>query len=111
MGARWGVTGVPVTVVDAQDLIELLPSMKFRLSTGTGEVLREGWGDRILGHPLNSVLFLLKELHLRNETLKQGDMISLGAIGGPVKAEQGRSYTAEYSGYGGKVFTVSVTIQ
>ena len=111
VGARWGVIGVPVTVVDAQDLIELLPSMKFRLSTGTGEVLREGRGGRIPGHPLNSVLFLLKELHLRNETLKQGDMISLGAIGGPVKAERGRSYTAEYSGYTGQAFMVSVTIQ
>ena len=111
VGARWGVAGVPVTVVSTQDLIERLPSMTFRLTTDTGEVHREGRGDRILGHPLNSILYLLEELRLRNETLKQGDLISLGAIGGPVKAERGRHYTAEYSGYGGKVFTVSVTIR
>ena len=111
VGARWGVTGVPVTVVDAQELVERLPEMSFRLSTDTGEVLREGLGDRILGHPLNSVLFLLKELDLRNETLKQGDLISLGAIGGPVKAEPGRRYTAQYSGYGDEVFSVSVTVR
>lgn len=111
VGARWGVTGVPVTVVDAQDLVERLPEMTFRLSTDTGELLREGRGDRILGHPLNSILYLLEELHLRNETLKPGDLISLGAIGGPVKAEPGRRYTAKYSGYGDRVFSVSVVIR
>ena len=111
VGARWGVTGMPVTVIDAQDLVERLPAMMFRLSTETGEVLREGRGDRILGHPLNSVLYLLKELRLRDETLKPGDLVSLGAIGGPVKAEQGSHYTAEYTGYGDGVLTVSVTIQ
>ena len=111
VGARWGVAGIPATVVAAQDLVERLPSMTFRLTTDTGEVLHEGRGDRILGHPLNSILHLLEELRLRNEALKQGDLISLGAIGGPVKAEQGRRYTAEYSGYGEKIFTVSVTIR
>jgi len=111
VGASRGVVGAPVTVVSTQDLIERLPSMMFRLTTDTGEILREGRGDRILGHPLNSVLYLLKELAHRNETLKQGDIISLGAIGGPVKAEQGRRYKAEYSGFGEEVITVSVTIQ
>ena len=111
VGARWGVTGVPVPVADAQDIIENLPIMAFELSTDTGEVLREGRGDRILGHPLNSILYLLEELHLRDDTLKQGDLISLGAIGGPVKAERGRRYTAEYAGYGEQEFSVSVTIQ
>ena len=111
VGARWGVVGVPATVVAAQDLVERLPSMTFRLTTDTGEVLREGRGDRILGHPLNSILHLLGELRLRNEMLKQGDLISLGAIGGPVKAERGRRYTAQYSGFGAGDFSVSVVIR
>ncbi len=111
VGARWGVYGAPITVINEQDLIEYPPAMTLQLSTDTGEVIRSGQGSQILGHPLNSVLFLLKELSLRNETLKPGQIISLGAIGGPVKAQRGRRYTAQYSGYGGKVFTVSVTIQ
>ena len=111
VGARWGVAGEPVTVDDVRDLVESLPDMTLRLSNEAGQVIREGRGSQILGHPLNSVLYLLKELALRNETLKQGDLISLGAIGGPVKAEQGRRYTAEYSGYGEKISTVSVTIR
>ena len=111
VGSRWGVAGTPVAVVNAQDLVEYLPAMTFHLETDTGAILRRGQGNRILGHPLNSVLFLLEELALRNETLKPGQVISLGVIGGPVKAEQGRQYTAKYSGYGDKVFSVSVTIQ
>ena len=111
VGARWGVSGTPVRAVNAQDLVEYLPAMTFHLETDTGAVIRQGQGNQILGHPLNSVLFLLKELALRNETLKPGQLISLGAIGGPVKAEQGRRYTAKYSGYGEKVFSVSVTIR
>lgn len=111
VGARWGVSGPPMKVVDAQDLVEYLPAMVFRLSTDTGEVIREGQGSQILGHPLNSILYLLKELAVRKETLRQGHLISLGAIGGPVKAAQGKRYTAQYSGYGDKVFSVSVTIR
>ena len=111
VGARWGVTGTPVTVVNAQDLVEYLPAMTLHLETDTGALIRQGQGNQILGHPLNSVLFLLKELALRNEILKPGHIISLGAIGGPVKAEQGRRYTAKYSGYGEKEFSVSVTIR
>lgn len=111
VGARWGVTGAPVTPVNAQDLVERLPSMTLQLSADTGEVLREGRGSQILGHPLNSVLYLLEELATRSETLRQGDLISLGAIGGPVKAEQGRRYMAEYAGYGDRTFSVSVAIQ
>ena len=91
VGARWGVTGVPVTTADAQDLVERLPEMTLRLSADTGEVIHAGRGERILGHPLNSVLYLLQELELRHEELNQGDLVSLGAIGGPVKAEQGQA--------------------
>ena len=111
VGARWGVTGAPLTVVNAQDLIEYLPALTLQLSTDTGEVLREGRGSQILGHPLRSILYLLQELALRNETLKPGQLLSLGAIGGPEKAQRGRRYTAEYRGYGDRILSVSVTIR
>ena len=111
VGARRGVAGEPVRVDDAGKLVGLLPDMAFRLSDDTGEVLRAGRGSQILGHPLNSILYLQKELALRNETMKPGQLISLGAIGGPVKAERGRRYTAVYSGYGAGDFRVSVLIR
>ena len=111
VGAKWGVVGEPVTVDNAEELAERLPAMTLQLTDDTGEVLRAGRGSQILDHPLNSVLYLQKELALRNETMQPGQLISLGAIGGPVKAERGRGYTAEYSGYGDRDLTVSVTIQ
>ncbi len=111
VGARWGVVGAPVIVDNTRELIESLPDMALRLSDDKGQILRTGHGSQILGHPLNSVLYLLKELQLRNDTIKPGDVISLGAIGGPVKAEQGRRYTAHYRGYGATDLSVSVVIQ
>ena len=111
VGARWGVAGEPVAVDGAGELVESLPGMVFQLSDDTGEVIRAGRGDQILGHPLNSILYLQKELAQRNETMKQGQLISLGAIGGPVKAERGRRYTAQYSGYGAGDLSVSVLIR
>ena len=111
VGARWGALGAPAKVVNAQDLVDDLPLMTFQLSAGPGEIIREGQGKQLLGHPLNSVLYLLNELALRNESLKPGQLISLGAIGGPVKAERGRRYTAKYSGYGEKTLTVAVAIR
>ena len=111
VGARWGVVGEPVSVDNARELVERLPTMSLRLSDDTGEVLRAGQGSQILDHPLNSILYLQQELALRNETMKQGELISLGAIGGPVRAERGRRYTAEYAGYGPGNFSISVLIQ
>ena len=111
MGTRWGVAGAPVIVDNAPELAELLPAMTLQLTDDTGAVLRTGRGSQILDHPLNSILYLRRELALRNEAMKQGQLISLGAIGGPVKAERGRRYTAEYAGYGTGNFSVSVRIR
>ena len=111
VGAKWGVVGEPVTVDNAEELAERLPAMTLQLTDDTGEVLRAGRGSQILDHPLNSILYLQKELAHRNETMQPGQLISLGAIGGPVKAERDRRYTAEYAGYSAKVFSVSVLIR
>ena len=111
VGARWGVAGASVPVDNAVELVAALPALTFRLSDDTGKILRAGHGSQILGHPLNSILYLQQELALRNETMKPGQLISLGAIGGPVKAERGRRYTADYAGLGVGDFSVSVDVR
>ena len=111
VGARWGVAGAPVSVANALELVEDLASMTVQLTDDTGAVLRAGQGSQILQHPLNSILFLQRELALSNETMKPGQLLSLGAIGGPVKAERGRRYTAEYTGFGAGNVSVSVLVQ
>ncbi|MCY4338252.1 MAG: hypothetical protein OXD47_05555 [Gammaproteobacteria bacterium] len=111
VGAKWGVVGKPVSVTNARELVESLPTMTLQLTDDTGAVLRAGQGSLILEHPLNSILFLQQELTLSNETMKPGQLISLGAIGGPVKAERGRRYTAKYTGFGAGNVSVSVLVQ
>ena len=111
VGARWGAQGAPLSVESPRELVECLPRMTVTLATGSGEILRQGQGDQILGHPLRAVLRLLDELALRKETLKPGDLLSLGGIGGPVKAQPGQRYAAAYSGCGATPGTVSVTVR
>ncbi len=111
VGARWGAQGAPLSVKSPRELVECLPRMTVTLATGSGDILQQGQGDQILGHPLRAVLRLLDELALRKETLKPGQLLSLGGIGGPVKAQPGQRYAATYSGCGEIPGTVSVSVQ
>ena len=111
VGARWGAQGAPLSVKSPRELVECLPRMTVTLATGSGNILQQGQGDQILGHPLRAVLRLLDELALRKETLKPGQLLSLGGIGGPVKAQPGQRYAATYSGCGETPGTVSVSIR
>ena len=111
VGARWGAQGAPLSVKSPRELVECLPRMTVTLATGTGDILQQGRGDQILGHPLRAVLRLLDELALRKETLKPGQLLSLGGIGGPVKAQPGQRYAATYSGCGEIPGAVSVSVQ
>ena len=111
VGARWGAQGAPLSVASPRELAECLPRMTVTLATGSGEILQQGRGDQILGHPLRAVLRLLDELALRKETLKPGQLLSLGGIGGPVKAQPGQRYAATYSGCGETPGTVSVSVR
>jgi len=111
VGARWGVMGEGVSITAPDYLVRRLPNMKLELITGTGESIRQGQGKQILAHPLNAVLYLLGELKKRNKSLVAGQLISLGTIGGPARAQQGTRYTARYSGFSEKALTVSVTVE
>lgn len=111
VGARWGAQGAPLSVKSPRELVECLPRMTVTLATGSGDILQQGRGDQILGHPLRAVLRLLDELALRKETLKPGQLLSLGGIGGPVKAQPGQRYAATYSGCGEIPGAVSVSVR
>lgn len=111
VGARWGAQGAPLSVATPRELVECLPRMTVTLATGSGEILQQGQGNQILGHPLRAVLHLLDELALRKETLKPGQLLSLGGIGGPVKAQPGQRYAAAYSGCGDTPGVVSVSVR
>ncbi len=98
VGARWGVRGEEIPVRATPEFIEALGKMKVTLENGRGEILTEGRGSDILGHPFHSVLFLVKELRDRGQSLKAGDVISLGTFGRFHFAAPGERGIARYEG-------------
>jgi 2-keto-4-pentenoate hydratase len=80
VGARLGVLGKKVSVHATAQFLKALAEMKVTAVDDKGALLGQGQGKAILDHPLNSVLWLMEELHQAGERLKPGDLISLGSI-------------------------------
>ncbi|WP_419898534.1 2-keto-4-pentenoate hydratase [Roseomonas sp. USHLN139] len=110
VGARLGVVGEPITPEATPDFAARLGSMRVRLATEEKE-LATAPGTALLGHPLNVIPWLVKDLASRGLALKPGDMISLGGFSPAVPAEAGRTYTTTYTGLLEQPVSVSVTLQ
>lgn len=102
VGARLGVVGAPVPVTP--DFLAALETMKVIVQAADGTILAESPGSSVLGHPVESLLWLLS----KGVALKEGDLVSVGSIGPlmpPAKAGGGATVT--YAGLPGDP-TVSV---
>ncbi len=102
VGARLGVMGAEVPMSDG--MLAALETMTVRVTAADGEVLSEAPGSSVLGHPVESLLWLLSQ----GVTLERGDLVSVGSIGPllpPAKAKG--AATATYVGLPGDP-TVSV---
>ncbi|MEX2584293.1 MAG: hydratase [Gemmatimonadota bacterium] len=97
VASRSGVLGNPIPVQQTPEFLEALAEMSVRLTDQNGEVLMSAPGSAILGHPLNSVLWLL-ESGVRAET---GDYLSLGSFGTLLVPEAGQTITLTYDGLAG----------
>lgn len=64
-----------------------------------GEEVKRGHSTEVLGHPVNSVKWLAKELELKGEKLTEGLFVSSGTFVLPEHLEVG-TYTAKYKGVG-----------
>ncbi len=64
----------------------------------TGAELAKAKGDALLGHPLNPVLWLIKDLCETGEKLRPGDLISLGSFARPQPPKAGQTLTVRYDG-------------
>jgi 2-oxo-hept-3-ene-1,7-dioate hydratase len=103
VGARLGVMGAPIEVTER--FLDHLEVMTVRVTDADGEVLAETKGSAVLGHPVESVLWLVRS----GVRLEEGDLVSVGSIGPlmpPAKAK-GRA-TVTYEGLPGDP-SVSVT--
>lgn len=94
------VLGGPVHKLDGIDLRSCRMTM-----TQDGEPVSEGQGAACLGHPLNAVRWLAREMVLRGRPLLAGDLVLSGALGPMVPVKGGMTYEAHLSQIGNVLAT------
>jgi 2-keto-4-pentenoate hydratase len=110
VGARLGVLGNRVPVKPTQKFADALASMSVVMTDEAGLELGRGLGKAILDHPLNAVLWLIEDLQLAGESLKPGDLLSLGSIQ-MLPLPPAKSVTATYDGLPGGQLKVTVRLK
>lgn len=98
--ARLGVTGRPVTVQRTAEFANKLRDMRV-LTLGDGAELDRGRGSDILGHPLNALVWLVRDLAREGRALKKGDLVSLGSFSSLLPTKPGQAVAIRYEGLPG----------
>jgi 2-keto-4-pentenoate hydratase len=96
-GARRGVLGEPIAVEQSDAFLQSLADMEVKVTDDGGNELAAAKGSAVLGHPLNSVIWLLQA----GVALAPGDYVSVGSIGPLMPTAAGRTVTATYHGLPG----------
>jgi 2-keto-4-pentenoate hydratase len=99
VGARLGVVGRPIAVTRSADFIAALGQMSVSLHQDGREISRAP-GAAILGHPLNALAWIARDLARDGRPLRAGDMVSLGAFSPPQPVVVGQAWVARYEGLG-----------
>ncbi len=95
-GANAGfVSGKGIRDWQAHDL----PAIPVRVSIDGAEVAA-GSGEKVMGHPLNALLWLANELSSKGEGLSAGDWISTGTCAGIVPIARGQKAVANFGPFG-----------
>ncbi len=104
VGARLGVLGRPIPVEATPEFARALAEMQVYVSVD-GALVMKVPGKAILGHPLNAVIWLAKDLARNGGALRAGDLISLGSLGRPLRPRAGQTLWVAYSfgRWGGEV--------
>jgi len=101
VGAHLGVVGTGIPVRATQDFADQLAAMRVVTTDQDGRELSSGKGVAILGHPLNAVLWLARDLERSRIQLKPGDVLSLGSFTPPLPPRPGLHVTVRYEGLPG----------
>lgn len=99
VGARLGVVGRPIAVTPSAEFAAALGRMSISLHQDGREVSRAP-SAAILGHPLNALAWIARDLAREGRPLREGDMISLGSFSPPQPVVAGQVWTARYEGLG-----------
>lgn len=100
VGARLGVVGAAIPVQDTTEFSQRLRDMVVMVKAGGQEVDR-GTGSDVLGHPLNAVVWLVRDLARNGQALKVGDLVSLGSFSKLMPPKPGLQVEVIYNGLPG----------
>lgn len=110
IGSRWGVLGKPIAVESTQEFLTMLETMVVVMQDDTGATIGRGKGSDVLGHPMNSVLWIVRDLEQAAQRIQPDDKIGVGAFFPAGTPQAGRSVKVTYQGLPGDP-TVSVKFE
>ncbi len=104
-GIRTGILGRPLKVsksrVRQKRILRQLQAMSVRVIDGKGNLLGYGKGKDNMGHPLQSVLWLVQKLKAQGLELKPNQLVSLGSFSPMMRPKAGQTITVAYLGLTG----------
>lgn len=98
-GVRLGVVGAPIRVEATAEFARALGAMTVVL-TRDGQALARMPADAALGHPLDALAHLVRELARQGRAPRPGALLALGGFAAPVAAAPG-GYTLRHDGLPG----------
>ena len=110
IGSRWGVLGEPITVEATEEFLTRLETMTIVIEDEKGEAIGCGKGSDVLGHPMNSVMWMVRDLAHSAQRVQQGDKLGVGAFFPAGTPRAGRGVKVTYQGLPGDP-TVSVRFE
>jgi 2-keto-4-pentenoate hydratase len=110
IGSRWGVLGKPIPVESTQEFLTMLETMVVVMQDDNGAIIGRGKGSDVLGHPMNSVLWIVRDLEQAAQRIQQDDKIGVGAFFPAGTPQAGRVVKVTYQGLPGDP-TVSVRFE
>lgn len=101
IGSRWGVLGEPIAVEATLEFLVQLETMIIVMEDETGATLGRGKGSDVLGHPMNAVMWIVRDLEQSAQRVQQGDKLGVGAFFPAGTPRAGRSVKVTYKGLPG----------
>jgi 2-keto-4-pentenoate hydratase len=101
IGSRWGVLGKPIAVEATQEFLTLLETMTVVMEDEKGETIGSGKGSDVLGHPMNSVMWIVRDLEHAAQRVQKGDKLGVGAFFPAGTPQAGRGIKVTYQGLPG----------
>ena len=101
IGSRWGVLGNPIAVEATPEFLALLETMTVDMENEKGESLGRGQGSDVLGHPMNSVMWIVRDLEHAAQRVQQDDKLGVGAFFAARMPQAGQSVKVTYRGLPG----------